>query len=79
MQKNTSISLGQHFDTFIAQQLKSGRYSSTSEVVRAGLRLLEESEARLTSLRKLLEEGEASGFEDYSVDALVAELDNEAS
>src|SRR5690606_27347673 len=37
MQKNTSITLGQHFDAFIAEQLKSGRYSSTSEVVRAGL------------------------------------------
>ena len=38
MQKNTSITLGQHFDAFIAEQLKSGRYSSTSEVVRAALR-----------------------------------------
>jgi antitoxin ParD1/3/4 len=78
MQKNTSISLGRHFDAFIAQQLESGRYSSASEVVRAGLRMLEESEARLTSLRKLLKEGEASGFDDYSVDALITELDNEA-
>ena len=46
MQKNTTISLGQHFDTFIREQLEAGRYSSTSEVMRAGLRLLEESEAR---------------------------------
>ena len=77
MQKNTSITLGQHFDSFIAEQLKNGRYSSTSEVVRAGLRLLEESETRLTTLRKLLKEGEESGFEDYSYDSFIRELDNE--
>ena len=77
MQKNTSITLGQHFDAFIAEQLKNGRYSSTSEVVRAALRLLEESETRLTRLRKLLKEGEDSGFEDYSYDSFIRELDNE--
>ncbi len=77
MPKNTSISLGPHFDTFIAEQLKTGRYSSTSEVVRAGLRLLETSETRLITLRKLLKEGEDSGFDDYSYDALIRELDNE--
>ncbi len=77
MQKNTSITLGQHFDAFIAEQLESGRYSSTSEVVRAGLRLLEESETSLTTLRKLLKEGEDSGFEEYSYDSFIQELDNE--
>lgn len=77
MQKNTSITLGQHFDAFITEQLKNGRYSSTSEVVRAALRLLEESETRLTTLRKLLKEGEESGFEDYSYDSFIRELDNE--
>ena len=77
MQKNSSITLGQHFDAFITEQLKNGRYSSTSEVVRAGLRLLEESETRLTTLRKLLKEGEDSGFEDYSYDSFIQELDSE--
>ena len=77
MQKNTSITLGQHFDAFITEQLKNGRCSSTSEVVRAGLRLLEESETRLTTLRKLLKEGEDSGFEDYSYDSFIQELDSE--
>lgn len=77
MQKNTSITLGQHFDAFIAEQLKNGRYSSISEVVRAALRLLEESETRLTTIRKLLKEGEDSGFEDYSYDSFIRELDNE--
>lgn len=77
MHKNTSITLGQHFDAFISEQLKNGRYSSTSEIVRAGLRLLEESETRLTTLRKLLKEGEESGFEDYSYNSFIRELDNE--
>ncbi|MFY0663479.1 MAG: type II toxin-antitoxin system ParD family antitoxin [Natronospirillum sp.] len=76
MQKNTSITVGQHFDAFISEQLKSGRYSSASEVVRAGLRLLEESETRLTTLRKLLKDGEDSGFADYSYNAFIQELDS---
>lgn len=78
MAKNTSISLGEHFDEFIAGQLKSGRYGSTSEVVRAGLRMLEETEARREHLRKMLIEGERSGFADYSYSSLTDELDNEA-
>lgn len=78
MAKNTSISLGQHFDEFIAEQLKSGRYGSTSEVVRAGLRMLEETEARRTHLRQLLMEGERSGFAEYSYNSLMDELDKEA-
>lgn len=77
MQKNTSITLGRHFDSFIADQIENGRYRSASEVVRAGLRLLEVSETRLASLRKMLKEGEDSGFEDYSYETFIRELDNE--
>ena len=77
MGKNTSISLGEHFDSFIAEQLESGRYASTSEVVRAGLRLLEEEEARLATLRQLLGQGEKSGIAEYSLDELIEELDSE--
>lgn len=77
MHKKTSVCLGEHFDTFISEQIKIGRYSSTSEVVRAGLRLLEESETRLNNLRKLLKEGINSGFKDYSYDDFMRELDNE--
>jgi antitoxin ParD1/3/4 len=59
--KNTSFSLGEHFSRFVETQVEEGRYSSASDVVRAGLRLLEEQEARLGALRAALIEGEQSG------------------
>ena len=62
MGKNTSISIGQHFDSFIQNQIDTGRYASTSEVVRAGLRLLEEEEQKLRLLRQSLIDGEESGW-----------------
>lgn len=77
MAKNTSITLGNHFDEFIAGQLESGRYGSASEVVRAGLRMLEDTEAKLERLRALLDEGEQSGLAEYSYESLVSELDQE--
>lgn len=61
MAKNTSISLGDHFTDFVGLQLKRGRYGSVSEVVRAGLRILEEREIKLEALRSALIEGEQSG------------------
>lgn len=57
----TSISLSEHFHRFIGEQVDSGRYGSASEVVREGLRLLGEHEARLDALRTALVEGEESG------------------
>lgn len=73
MARNTSVSLGDHFVQFIDRQLQRGRYGSASDVVRAGLRLLEEREARLDALNAALAEGEASGgFEGFDIDAFVA-------
>jgi antitoxin ParD1/3/4 len=79
MQKNTSVTLGQHFEAFIAKQIQNGRFSSASEAVRAGLRLLEEREIKLAALRHALEEGENSGNAEYSLDELIKELDKESS
>lgn len=75
MAKNTSISLGEHFDSFIASQIESGRYGSASEVVRAGLRILEDTESKLNTLRRMLADGEQSGLADYNYEAFIAELD----
>lgn len=77
MAKNTSITLGEHFDSFISSQVKSGRYGSASEVIRSALRLLETQETKMNTLRQLLVEGEESGMADYDLDSLINELDNE--
>lgn len=75
MAKNTSITLGDHFDEFIVSQIKSGRYGSASEVIRSALRLLETQETKLNTLRQSLLAGEESGIADYEPDDLIAELD----
>jgi antitoxin ParD1/3/4 len=62
MGKNTSISIGNHFEEFINDEVKSGRYSSVSEVIRSALRLLEREEKKERELIKALEVGEQSGF-----------------
>jgi antitoxin ParD1/3/4 len=77
MQKNTSITIGKHFESFISHQVQSGRYASASEAVRAGLRLLEERETKLVALQHALKEGEKSGLVDYDLNSLIHELDEE--
>jgi antitoxin ParD1/3/4 len=58
MPRNTSITLGEHFDEFVAEQIKQGRYQSVSEIVRSGLRKLEDSEIKRQQLRAKLEAAE---------------------
>jgi antitoxin ParD1/3/4 len=67
MAKNTSILLGDYFDNFISQQVKSGKFSSASEVVRTALRMYEHEETKKTELINELKKGEKSGFvEDFN-------------
>lgn len=61
MARNTSVSLGHHFASFVDEQVESGRYNTASDVLRAGLRLLEDRETRLDALRSALIDGEQSG------------------
>ena len=62
MSKNTSISLGNYFDQFIHNRISEGRFKNVSEVVRAGLRLLEEEENKVKALRSAVQEGIDSGI-----------------
>ncbi|UJP08909.1 type II toxin-antitoxin system ParD family antitoxin [Microbacterium sp. KUDC0406] len=73
MASNTSISLDEHFTDFLAQEVATGRYRSASEVVRAGLRLLEDHESQMSVLRASLAAGEESGEpEAFDFDAFIA-------
>ena len=78
MHKNTSVTLGKHFEAFIARQIENGQFSSASEAIRAGLRLLEEKELKLATLRLALKDGENSGYSNYSLNGLMKELDEES-
>lgn len=61
MEKNTSISLGDHFENFVERKISDGRYENVSEVIRAGLRLLEDEENRIMTLKSAIQEGIDSG------------------
>ncbi len=75
MGKNTSISLGSHFEEFINSSVASGKYSSASDVVRSALRLLESEEKKLNVLRETLIEGEKSEMiEDFNPEDHLAAL-----
>ena len=60
MARNTSVTLGDHFDEFVSEKINTGRFHSVSEVVRAGLRKLEDDETKLELLRAKLKAGENS-------------------
>jgi antitoxin ParD1/3/4 len=71
--KNTSVALNEHFADFVREQVAAGRYGNASEVIRAGLRLLEEREAKLRSLRQAIDEGLKSGpAERFDVEEFIA-------
>jgi antitoxin ParD1/3/4 len=79
MRKSTSFSLGEHFCEFIETQVDEGRYETASDVVRAGLRLLEEREAELAALRAALDEGEASGYATpFDIEEFIARMHRES-
>ena len=73
MSNTTSINLGDYFTGFLSRLTESGRYGSVSEAVRAGLRLLEQEEAKYAALMTALEEGEASGECTEEFDDIVQE------
>ncbi len=79
MSKSTSYTLGDHFDTYVKAKITSGRYKTASEVIREGLRRMEEDDRKLDALRHELAIGEqqiADGeCADYSYAALMEKLD----
>lgn len=75
MNKNTSITLGRHFDDFVKSSISTGRYKNVSEVVRAGLRLLEEEESKVMALKRAIQEGINSPLvEDFDFDSHLEKL-----
>lgn len=62
MGRNTSVSLGDYFESFVDNRVSEGRFKNTSEVIRAGLRLLEEEENKIIALKKAIDEGVESGI-----------------
>ncbi len=75
MARNTSVSLGEYFEEFARNQISTGRYKNISEVIRAGLRLLEKEENKLTALKHAIQEGLDSPIvEDFDFNEHLKEL-----
>jgi antitoxin ParD1/3/4 len=73
--KNTSISLGDYFDQFVSRQVSAGRYKNVSEVIRAGLRLLEDEESKIIALRNAIQQGlDSPRVEDFDFAEHLAKL-----
>ena len=78
MGKNTSIALGEHFENFVDKSIEQGRYKNASEVIRAGLRMLEEYESKFKILKQAINEGIDSGTAlDFNTDEYLAEIKSE--
>jgi len=75
MSKNTSITLGNHFEDFVQSRISEGRFKNASEVIRAGLRLLEEEENKVVALKQAIQEGIDSGIvEDFDPEQFLQNL-----
>ena len=78
MSKNTSVALGDYLHRFVEQKVREGRFGNASEVVRAGLRLLEERETKIAALRAAVQEGLDSGpAQSFDVEELLKEVERE--
>ncbi|WHF50752.1 type II toxin-antitoxin system ParD family antitoxin [Chryseobacterium gotjawalense] len=76
--KNTSVSLGNYFDQFVSSQVSGGRYKNVSEVIRAGLRLLENEESKIIALKSAIQNGlNSPRIEDFDLDEHLAKLKSE--
>ncbi|WCE31234.1 type II toxin-antitoxin system ParD family antitoxin [Vibrio sp. SCSIO 43137] len=73
MRRTTSVTIGESLDGFVDRMVKSGRYGSTSEVMRSALRLLEQKENQLDLLRRAIDEGDASGESSLSLKEIAAQ------
>ena len=75
MAHNTSVALGNYFEQFVRSRISEGRYKNASEVIRAGLRLLEEHENKVKVLRDAIQEGLDSGIaEEFEPNSFLKEL-----
>ena len=73
--KNTSISLGNYFDQFVSSQVSVGRFKNVSEVIRAGLRLLENEESKVLDLKNAIEQGlNSPRIENFDFDVHLTKL-----
>jgi antitoxin ParD1/3/4 len=78
MSKNTSVSLGDYFDHFIQTQISAGRYKNVSEIIRAGLRLLENEESKAIALKNAIQEGlNSTRVENFFFDEHLSKLKSE--
>ncbi len=75
MPRNTSVTLGDHFDGFVLEKIQQGRFLSVSEAVRAGLRMLEEEDLKLQALRARLQAGEDSpALDDFDAEQFITRM-----